>query len=379
MTDGNNIQYRLNIDAIVLSYRRAKLLDRVISGLKKQCMIRNIHVFHNAPSSREIAGVNNIFSGRNFGCLARHALSLLIDADYILFVDDDTELLVDFSERFLSGIKQAPNSILGLFGVNVYTDECGKALYRSDLGFLSSNFFRYVDITVGRVLLCKRNWFPHLFTIPFYINYPLSEDVMLNLSVQMALSAPSAIIPSWPFEHLLLSREHAVSSRSTHSAERTEIIRRFIAKGWTSFLQNRVYRNHNHFHEEKDNSVQLEMSRIQTLIAAGDIAAVQEQKICAAIINIVDYAPSALRLLYSLGSLYLENNMKAEAEAIYRNIISEYGHADPKLSGLAHFKLALTLIEQKGLNDKAAFHLEECLRHYPEHIKARQMLKDPGI
>lgn len=241
---------KIKITACILSYKRENNLPLVIRGLKRQSFLDKIYIFHNYPSSKKIKGVINIFSEKNFGCIARHAIALLLDSDYVLFVDDDLELKADFSERFLKAIKISKDSIIGFFGRNI--KQGMQKLYSNGENIKWSPIYRFVDVIKGRVQLVPfkafLNSFDYIQENKLNLNlFKNADDVILNLTNQLITKKPSLIIPTQKDEIIELSENNTgVSNKSDHLKRRDALIDNFIKTGWHPLATNKLYFNTNH-------------------------------------------------------------------------------------------------------------------------------------
>lgn len=222
----------MSVDAFILSYKRPQNIDKVIAGIKLQSCIRNIYVFHNHPSSLKIPGVINIFSERNFGCIARYALALLSDCKFALFVDDDIALISDFSSRFKQLIRRKDFSVAGVFCRILSDLKTDQSIYQRSKTMHFNKDFIPVDIVTGRIHICRREYIYNIFSHSIYRKFPLSDDLVLNLSIQIATGYPSLAIPATKNEIKILEQNNSVHSRKKHYQERSDIVNYFIKIGW---------------------------------------------------------------------------------------------------------------------------------------------------
>ncbi len=231
----------MKVDAIILSYKREKNLPAVIRGIRKQSMVRDIYLFHNAPSKKKISGVINICSEMNYGCIVRHAIGLLTDADYLLFVDDDMELNADFSSRFSQAVKMYPESIIGFYGASINPFDKSNNQYSNRIDFQYISFPIHVDIVKGRVILCKKKYLLNSLewilknenqTKELRFFAKRCDDIILNLSTQLKTKQPSIIIPVQKKEIIELPAPHGLESSKDHYFERDKTVSEFEKKGW---------------------------------------------------------------------------------------------------------------------------------------------------
>lgn len=227
------------IDAVLLSYDRLDTLQQVVAGLKKQSCLRDIYIWHNHPSNLKMEGVINIYSEKNFKCRARHAFALNLDAEYILFMDDDIVIPEDYSRYILDGIKKYGDyAVLGPQGVLVDLKKAKKTGLYYDWGggydFIKKPVF--VDIVKGRFHIVKRQYIIYTFLFEFEINSPLeeritSDDIFINLSIQCSINKPSVVISLPAFEEL---NSGGLYQREDHLKMRSDLVKRFIDFGWSS-------------------------------------------------------------------------------------------------------------------------------------------------
>ncbi len=352
------------VDAFILSYKREDYLERVIKGAKRQSFVRDIFLIHNYPSKKKIKGVINIFFEKNFKCMARHIVSFLSDCDYALFIDDDIELLTDFSDRFKYAVRKFPNSIVGVFGCDIDADHKGKkSLYASGGYYFESDFYRVVDIAVGRVLFAPKTAIRSYVNNGLYFKYPFSDDVVLNLANQIENKKPSLIIKSSVKEHIDLTEKYAVCSRDSHYMERSEIIYNAMKKGWRSLRKK--YR----LPEMKSKSFEKYISKAKSLFDEGNVDLAWEflkkrDKLY--------WNYGLCKLAYNCASFFHNSGMYSKAKKMYK-ILSLPGKSYPQIIGLSQFKLGMIYLS-KGDKAKAERHFKNCLYFYPSHKKAKKIV-----
>lgn len=364
----------LAVDAFLLSYKREMNLDTVVEGIRRQSFIRNIYVFHNAPSSKKVKNAVNIYADKNFGCISRHAVALLSDCDYAFFIDDDLELCEDLSERFLWAIANEPESIIGLFGNTIDMKATPDTLYGSGHRNRVVLSKRYVDIVVGRCMLVKRCLIPQVYSYTDYYRHPLVDDIMLNLSVQMVTKKPAVMIPSSPAEIRTLGQNHAVCDRDGHYEERCRVIHDFIDKGWYSLITKGKYAKHNDDAECKEVQMRQEVERIKADVQEY-IARRELEQAAKGARSCISLDPAQHRVLYNVASQYLTNNEIDKAHDIYRELSDTVFKGDRELIGLCFYKLAEISVKKDDLS-AAQKYLRKCLDNYPQHKRARQLLNE---
>jgi glycosyltransferase involved in cell wall biosynthesis len=240
-------------DAFVLSYKREENLPAVIRGLKRQSFVDNIYIIHNHPSKRKVDGAINIFSQKNFRCIARHSIAQLAENEYVLFMDDDLELMTDLSPRFIQALETEPEAVAGLLGNNVDPGAPARQLYWSGGKFHEgSSFQRFVDIVIGRCHLCKRKYLGESFKFIAQHDFPIDnftvirDDVILNLAAQLQTKVPGILVPAQidrDFKNL--PEPHAVWKMKSHFAIRSSIIKYFMDNGWTPRANTGRFREQN--------------------------------------------------------------------------------------------------------------------------------------
>jgi hypothetical protein len=224
------------VDAFILGYKRPHNLARVVAGVRRQRCVRDIYVFHNHPSVERIGGVINVVSDRNFGCVARHALALLPRCDVTLFVDDDVSLTADLSPHIAAVAQTGRFAVGGVFSRVLLSSQPGPDIYKESQKRHFNDCYRCVDIITGRVSFCLQALLPCLFRDSLYQTYPLSDDIVLNLSLQMATGFPSMAIPA-KREHIEeLPQDDAVHHRPEHWSERSAVVNAFIQRGWRTLV-----------------------------------------------------------------------------------------------------------------------------------------------
>jgi SAM-dependent methyltransferase len=364
----------ITVDAFLLSYKREMHVDKVMQGIRRQSFVRDIYVFHNAPSSKKVRGAINIFADKNFGCISRHAAALLSDCDYAFFIDDDLELWEDLSERFWAAIAEDPESIIGLFGNTIDMRARPEELYGSGYRNRIVLLQRYVDIVVGRCMLVKRSLIPHVYSYEHYYDHPLVDDIMLNLSAQMKTGKPSVMIPSSLMEYRSLDQNHAVCDRDGHYAERCQVIHDFIQRGWRSLLTQAHYAAHNAECEQKEKMVRADISTMKTKITeylnARNIKGAEVlARRCAS------FDPAEQRVLYNVASQYLINDELDKAYDIYNALRKMILKGDRELIGLCYYKLAEISLKRDDTQSTQKY-LQKCLNNYPQHKKARELMNE---
>jgi glycosyltransferase involved in cell wall biosynthesis len=218
----------ISVDAFLLSYKREENLETIIRGVKRQSFIRDIYVLHNFPSKVKLEGVINIVSAKNFGCIFRHSIALLSDADYVLFVDDDIELTVDFSMRFMEAIKRSPRAVIGLFGKNIKREDLENP-YSKGKNVMPSKDHQFVDIVKGRVHLCARRELYRLFKFISdnkIVPQAGEDDVLLNLAtVERSVLLP---VEEGEYRNINSDDRNALYLSAGHSEGRDRLISEFF-------------------------------------------------------------------------------------------------------------------------------------------------------
>jgi len=80
----------VDVTAIVLSWKRVGNLDKIINSLQGNSVKpKEIIVVNNNPDIQLAkAGATVINCGKNYGCLARHAIGIMAMTSHCLFTDD---------------------------------------------------------------------------------------------------------------------------------------------------------------------------------------------------------------------------------------------------------------------------------------------------
>jgi len=218
----------ITVDVFLLSYKREENLETIIRGVKRQSFIRDIYLLHNFPSKIKQEGVINIISDKNFGCIFRHNIALLSDADYVLFVDDDIELKADFSMRFMEAIENSPRAVIGLFGKNIKKEDT-ESPYSKGKNVIPSKAHQFVDIVKGRVHLCARRELYRLFK--FISDNKIvpkagEDDVLLNLStVERSVLLP---VEEGEYKNIKSDDRNALYLSAGHYEGRDRLISEFF-------------------------------------------------------------------------------------------------------------------------------------------------------
>jgi predicted SAM-dependent methyltransferase len=359
---------RMIIDAFILSYKRQKLLPKIIAGVRKQSMIRDIYVFHNAPSKKKIKGVYNIFSEKNFGCIARHAIAQLSNCDYAFFVDDDVEIQKDLSQQFCVGIQKYPNSILGVAGSCVDAKAHKKKLYASGGSLLFVTSYVYVDIVPGFIHLCPRKllWSSFRYTRKSDItDMCLEDDVILNLSAQLETRIPSVVVPSTPYDYILHFDKQGVFLRGDHALRRSAVIADVLSKGWRPLLRREQY--------VKVNNTVLE-NRFMYYLNEKKINEALQKKDCeksARFFKKCQMCSIPDHVLYGMAGVFRESRCRAKAQHIYEYIIK---HGNAEYIPLALYHLGVMYMAQHNYCEAKKV-LQKCLRLMPSHKKAYWLMR----
>jgi len=360
----------IKVDAFILGYKRDKNIPKVVRGLRKQSFVKDIYVFHNFPSKLKIKNVINIYSDKNFGCIARHGLAILSDSEYALFVDDDLELKTDFSMRFIKAIKKNPYSIIGLFGVNISQQENMKNIYRNGEHYKNYSFQRYVDIIKGRVHLTHKQNILNSFN--FIINNKLKidglrkndfimDDLILNLATQIRTKHPSILIPCKESEMRELSAEHGAETLKNHYRNRSLLTKKFLNIGWIPRANKGLFLKDNIVNGGK----KFLLDEIKRSI---ELKNLQHIKFCMRNIMMNDIP---LLYLYNYAGLLIENDKKLQSKKWYYFIIKEDSSKSRKLAGLSYFHLGKMQLDE-GKNKLALSLLKKCLVLIPSHKEAKK-------
>ncbi len=141
------------ITAILLSWRRAHNLPRIINELALSPRVAEIMLWNNNPEVRlDFPGVTVINSPRNFLCFARYSLVPLAAHDTIWFQDDDLLIRSDQLEAVYSAYEADPGRIYGIKGRKIVN-----GLYSAD------DVYGECDIVLGQAMLFHRRLLQHAF------------------------------------------------------------------------------------------------------------------------------------------------------------------------------------------------------------------------
>ncbi len=361
----------IRVDAVLLSYKREKNLKYVVRGLKRQSFINDIYIYHNYPSIEKINGAINIYSEKNFRCIIRHSLGLMLKSDYVLFIDDDIELIADFSKRFIDAIKLEPNSVIGLFGKVINKDNTKPYTNGIDISF--SPFIRYVDIVKGRIHLIKKEKL--LNSLDFIAKNLIEEnmiedDIILNLSNQLKSKTPSVLIPSNDQEIKNLNEDHALAFRKGHLNLRDNYINEFLYLGWKPKTHRGKFFNKNI--EFGSNSIKDEQRilKIKNAIIDKNFLIIKKE---------FEKLESSLLLdnreLYNIAGFYRIKKYFYKAFALYMIVIKNDISIKKELSGLSYFHIGNIHMKIHINNNNAKESLKKCLELIPNHQKANELLK----
>lgn len=135
------------VSAILLNYRRAPNVRRIIALLERHPAIDEIIVWNNNPDEPFRHGRATVIdAGRNFLCIARYAAALLARNEAIYFQDDDILVPPAALSVLLGEYERDPGRIYG---------QRGKNLRDGVYGF-SAVEYGEVDIILGQVMLFSK-------------------------------------------------------------------------------------------------------------------------------------------------------------------------------------------------------------------------------
>lgn len=194
----------MTLAAIILHFwlERSSYIRRIVKDLKKNSVVPDkIIIFNNnkdivllEPNGDEIV----INSNYNFHCLIRHAIGLVAETDYCLFLDDDLTLKPDAIGYLFNQYKNFPGSILGFQGRTL-----GKSEQKP---YTSGEYIREVvkptkvDVVLGRIHFCETKKLVNSFIlnnkIDLLINGVVEEDILLSLSNTILDDAQNFVLPS---------------------------------------------------------------------------------------------------------------------------------------------------------------------------------------
>lgn len=333
----------------------------------------------------KIKGVINIISDKNFRCIVRHAVAQMAKTQYVLFIDDDLELRTDLSSRFINALETEPEAVTGIFGNNVDPNADTGMLYASGgrFGFEKSEFYRYVDIVIGRCHLVKRKFLMESF---IFINtqlFPLEnfnvirDDVILNLSIQAKTKIPGLLIPIDPeTDYRDLADHNAVCNMKSHYLMRSFIINEFMTHGWRAGANKGRFLKHNI--ETGGDIVQLQnlVVKLQRQVEKMNLKGAHRlyAKINRGNIGKYPYLiPQKLK--YNLAGLYREEGNFERAYALYLNLIKDENPEDSDLKAMSHFHLGMQALKSNN-KENAKAHFLQCLDLMPHHQEASRQLKE---
>jgi SAM-dependent methyltransferase len=364
----------LKVDAFLLSYKREDNLEVVVKGLKRQSFINDIYLFHNHPSTRQIDGVINIVSGKNFRCIVRHAIAQMAETEYVLFIDDDLELLTDLSSRIRTAIQMEPNAIIGIFGSNVEKNVETSRLYLSGgkFGYKQEKFYRYVDIVIGRFHIIKKEYLnSHIDFLNknkyFIENFVITrDDLLLNLATQLKTKTPGLLIPIEPEKDIKsLPEPHAVCGMKTHYVIRSFFIKEFLNSGWKPYANSGRFLKANLDSGGSGIHVERYLALLSIYVAQKDWkTALKYYK------KIKDKTQIPIKLIYNIAGYHRDCGRFKLARAMYRSITESKNNTASELIALAYYHLGGLSSNRKDTIQ----YLKKCLKRMPNHRKAAKEL-----
>lgn len=193
--DATPIEPASKTTAIVLSWRRAENVERIVADLLGWARIGEILVWNNnCARALSVPGAAVITAGRNFGVLARYGLALLAQNDTIWFQDDDMLVTEAQFETVHAAYAANPSRIYGCRGRNLKN-----GVYEME------NVYGECDIIVGQTMLFHRSLLYHLYRFLGRIPVPgRADDIAFSLacpSRHLAVNVEPIIEAGWDDEN----------------------------------------------------------------------------------------------------------------------------------------------------------------------------------
>ena len=169
-------------------------IGRVVAGLRQQSVVAKTWIWANGScvdhgmrdsGISSAPGVRLASSEENLGCSVALRLAGLLDAEFILKIDDDVEITdPDFVERGLAAMGDRYD-IAGVMGRRLPGEE---PYYRGRLSVLRPELDTEVDIAVGKLVLYRRK---------ILARVPCLAEREEDLQLARASRTPAIIPGSW--------------------------------------------------------------------------------------------------------------------------------------------------------------------------------------
>jgi hypothetical protein len=177
--------------AILLSWRRAANVERIVADLRNWKRIGEIIVWNNDGDGKlTLPGATVINSERNFGSLARYGLVPMAANDTIWFQDDDMLINEAQFEKVFAAYAADPTRIYGCRGRNLI-----------DGIYAMNNAYGECDVIVSQTMLFHRSLLHHLFRFLGCIPIPgRADDVAFSLacpSRHVAINVEPVVEVGW--------------------------------------------------------------------------------------------------------------------------------------------------------------------------------------
>lgn len=207
------------ISAILLSWRRAYNLPKIVEGLRQSPRIGEILVWNNDPETPlRLSDVVVVNSSQNLSCIARHCLIPAARYETVWFQDDDLLVTARQLEAIYRVYADDPLQIYGAQGRNIVN-----GLYSAD------TVYGDCDIVLGQTMLFHRTLARHTFAaLDASPPRPIEDDIVFSL----ACGRRHFAVNVEPIVDLGADDANALWRRADHFARRQQAVDFMLA--WRS-------------------------------------------------------------------------------------------------------------------------------------------------
>ncbi len=236
----------MNITTVLQLYKRSEYLQEQVEAIKKQTLHSKIVAVHNEGDikinyPKEIDYV--IHSSKNLKFHLRFAIGLLVDTEYVSFLDDDTIPQPGWYQNCIETIKRHDCLCVTNGRIFISPDKWSGHGWGNP-----SDTETLVDFGGHAWFLRQANlkymWYDKIH------EYKNGEDIMLSANLQIHGNIPT-YVPPHPLTDITIWGSHPEKAakygsdkvahwlvQPTHFQERFDLIRKYTEKGWKLINQN---------------------------------------------------------------------------------------------------------------------------------------------
>ena len=200
-------------------------METVIRSVRNQTEAIRIYVLHQC-NGRYFNDVVNFYSEFNYGCRARHLFVPFVTEPYVLFVDDDIEILDRTLVKRILATCERTQGVIGVCGIQINRAHPDRA-YTTGKRVLTPQKHTVCDITVGYLHMIQCKTFFKVYNFDVALQDHADDDIFLSACFQKS-GLQNYVVAGHGKTYRVLDTSAGLEHRPTHYSARDAATRRYF-------------------------------------------------------------------------------------------------------------------------------------------------------